>query len=240
MEKRNDEITIQKLLKIFVPKLWIIAIVSVLFAVIAGTVSALQSDTYTSQGKYMMNKVNTDSSSDEKIGLNASEVEAMGIMINSMQEMIDTDNFSLKVMAKLEENGVATEYLSVSDLRNIMSITKIGNDTTCYYFAVTSEDPALSFAVAEVAGELLIEEYQKIHNYAIIITRIGDPVLPTAPNSKNIARNAIVAFVAGMLISMLGIFVISKFDVVIRSKEIIEENIDLPILGTIPRLDSEE
>ncbi len=238
MIKKNDEITIQGLWKIFVPKLWIIAIVSILFAAVAGIVSAFQEDMYTSHGKYMINKLPSDPDVD-KIGLNTSEVEAMGIMINNMKEMLDTDNFPLKVMDRL----VGTEWegkLTIADLQSMMTITQIVNKNTCYYFEATSDNPELSYAVAEVAGDLLIEEYERIHNYAITVAKIGDPKLPIAPNSKNVVRNGLIAFAAGMLLTVLVVFIIAKFDVIIRSKEMIEENIDIPILGVIPRLESND
>lgn len=239
MKKQNDEITIKGLVNIFLPKLWIIAMVSIFFAVVAGVFSAVQEETYTSRGKYMMNKISmTDP--DAMIGLNSSEVDAMRIMIDSMQQMIDTDNFPKKVIEKLTETGAWTGELNVDELRNMMTVTKIGSETTCYYFSVTSSDPELSAVVATVAGELLIEEYEALHKYAITIGRIDDPTVATSPNSKNIVRNALIAFVAGLLLSMIAIFIISKFDVVIRSREMLEDNFDLPILGIIPRYESKE
>lgn len=239
MNKQNDEFTIRNLIKVFLPKLWIIALVAVVLASAVGVISAIQEDTYTSEGKYMMNKLNMEDP-DNMIGLNTSEVEAMGIMINSIQEMIDTDNFAKKVIATLSESGRWTSPLSTNELREMMTIVRVGNETTCFYLEITSNDKELSFAVAEVAGELLVAEYERINKYAVSIARIDDAALAKQPNSKNIVRNAIIAFLVGAVLSSLVIFIIFKFDVVIRSKDMLEEYIDLPVLGVIPRLEQAE
>ena len=62
-------------------------------------------------------------------------------------------------------------------------------------------------------------------------------MLPEAPDGKNVLRNAIIGFAGGMIATMLLIFVASRFDVTIRSKEELERAIDVPILGVIPRYD---
>lgn len=143
-------------------------------------------------------------------------------------------------------NEVAAPFLPGSTsitperIRGMMRVTLVSADTTCYYFSVTSTDPEISLAIAEVAGDLLVEKYEDDHNYAIKILTNEEPVLPVAPNSKHVARNAAIAFAAGLLVTLLVIFVASRFDVVIRSREKIEENFDIPILGVIPRLESND
>ena len=55
--------------------------------------------------------------------------------------------------------------------------------------------------------------------------------------SKNIFTNALIGVLIGAVVSMLGIFVYSIFDVVIRDKKKLEDNFDFPVLGVIPRYD---
>ena len=125
-------------------------------------------------------------------------------------------------------------------IRGMMRVSLVSTNTTCYYFSVTSTNPEVSLAIAEVAGDLLVEKYEDDHNYAIKILTNEEPVLPMAANSKHVVRNAAIAFAAGLLVTLLVIFVASRFDVVIRSREKIEENFDIPILGVIPRLESND
>ncbi len=235
MKKQNDDITIKGLVDIFLPKLWIVAIVSVLFAVLFGGYSMLfKKDAYTSTGKYMVSKVNY-SNNEAQTGLNSSEILAMQAMIANAQEIIDTNKFASQVIERLESEYSRTD-VSAASIRKMMKVSLSNDETTCYFFSVTSGDPVLSWQVAEIAGDLLIEEYGKT-KYAIEITEIDDALVPKSPNSKNVMRNAVIGFAGGFVVSLLVVFIASRFDVIIRSREKIEENFDIPILGVIPRLE---
>nr|MBE6545790.1 hypothetical protein [Oscillospiraceae bacterium] len=238
MKKQNDEITLRDFLNIFIPKIWLIALVAIVVAAGVGLYSNLRVDTYTSSAKYMLNKVNM-TNPDEMIGLNASEVEAMGIMINNMEEIIRTNNFSNMVIETLAQTGNSTDGLTPESLKKMIYISKTDDETTCYYLSVTSEDASLSAVIADVAGELLVSEYERMHKYAITITRIDSPIKPSSPDGKGVLRNAFIGGVAGAIITMIFVFVISKLDVVIRSKEKIEQGFDIPIIGIIPHFESD-
>ena len=58
-------------------------------------------------------------------------------------------------------------------------------------------------------------------------------------DNKNVLRNAVIGFAAGLFLSMILVFVANRFDVVVRNRDKIEENFELPILGVIPRLEIE-
>ena len=58
-----------------------------------------------------------------------------------------------------------------------------------------------------------------------------------APNNKHEARNAVLSFLIAAVVSVVAIWVYSFFDVVIRDKKKLIDNVDVPILGVIPRHD---
>ena len=130
-------------------------------------------------------------------------------------------------------NSIKENDISVGMIRGAMSVSLTGANTTCYNFRVTTSDPILSLAIATAAGEILSERLIQT-GYAIKVDCIGVPRLPSAPDSKNVVKNAIIGCFAGALISMLAVFVISKLDVIVRSKEKLESNFNIPIIGVIP------
>ena len=237
MKKKSEEITLKGLLKIFLPGWWVILIVSILAAGVLGAYSATRSDTYTSKAKYMVVKVNM-SDNNAQTGLNEGEIKAMQSMVANFGEIINTENFARKVAVELTGDP-RIETITTGQVKKMMSVSLSGQDTTCYYFSVTANSPEYAEAVADVAGQLLVHEYQEMTKYAINIERIDDPVLPTAKDSKNVVRNGIIGLAAGMLLSMVLVFVISRFDVVIRGRDKVEDSFDIPILGVIPRLEIE-
>ena len=56
-------------------------------------------------------------------------------------------------------------------------------------------------------------------------------------NDKNLARNTVIGFLVGVVISMVAIYLYSILDVVVRDKKRLEDNLDVPVLGVIPRIE---
>lgn len=232
MNNKKDEITAKKLVEIFLPKLWIVALVSILFAVIFGGYSELfQKDTFTSSGKFMVIKVPYDDDDSKTTGLNSNEVLAMQSMIANSKEIINTNDFCSTVLSSVKDGDL---NMTTGQLMSAMSVTLCNAETTCYYFNVTTTNNRWSYEIAEVAGELLRQQFIDM-GYAIKIVRIDSPRIASAPDSKNTTRNVVIGFAAGLILSLLCVFFISKFDVVIRSREKLENTFDVPILGVIPK-----
>ncbi len=233
---KKDEITIKSLAEIFIPKIWIIALVSIILSVVMGLASQfLQSDKYTASGKYMVIKVPYTNSESETSGLNSGEILAMQGMIANIREIIKTNNFRQDVVEKLGKG----DELDPASLSGMMTVTLANSETTCYYFDVTTEDPELSKEIAAAGGELLLQKFKGM-GYAIDVLEIDTPVLPNAPDDKNVIRNAAIGFAVGLVASMLVIYIISRFDIIVRSKEKLEENFDIPVLGVIPKPETDE
>ena len=62
--------------------------------------------------------------------------------------------------------------------------------------------------------------------------------MPTKPSSPNLKRNIVVGAFLGFLVSFAFFFVSEMFDTTITDAKDIEREFSIPILGTIPELDS--
>ena len=242
--QNSDEITIRGLVEIFVPKLWIIALVGVLFAGVFGFYSAfVKDDTYTSTAKFIMVKTPTKYNENvtgaaQNTGINANEIAAMQSLIDMSEQVMKTDDFLVSVKEELVKRNEDYEKLEISTLRSMLSISLDGEGTV-FDLKCVSKDSKLSFDITEVVYLTLPDVIREVFSsYAIIIKDIQTPTEAKAPNSKNTARNTIIGLLAGVLLAMVVVFVISKLDVAIRTKEKIESNFDIPVIGVIPRLDS--
>lgn len=232
MNAKKDEITIKKLWDIFRPMLWLIAIVSLVLGAAFGIYSEFfKADEYSTTGKFMVIKVPYEDDDSSTTGLNSNEILAMQGMIANAKEIINTNDFCENV-----KRALGTD-LSANQIKSTMSISLCNSETTCYYFKVTSDDPRLSYEIADVAGELLRSNVQNM-GYAIRVDRIDSPSIPSGPDSKNSVRNFAIGFAIGFILSALAVFIRSRFDVVIRTKEKLESNFDIPVLGVIPRPES--
>ena len=239
MKKQNGEITIKDIFNIFLPKLWFIILVAVVSAATLGTLTSMKKDTFTSSCTFSMGKTPLENSDSSNTGINAAEIEAMRSMIESSAYILRSESFCQQVHMELVSRYEEFESVTVSQIQSMLSVTLLG-EATFFSIQAKSYDPELSLAVAQIVSNKFPEAYMGRFAYAINIEGLDYPREASSPDGKNVVRNSILGFAAGALISALIVFVIVKFDVVIRNKEKIEENFHLPILGVIPRLDPDE
>ena len=229
MNTKRDEISIKKLVEIFLPAIWIIIAFSIACAGLLGIYSEfVQNETYSSTGKFMVIKIPYDDDDSKTTGLNSNEILAMQGMIANAKEIINTLDFCNDVKAAVETDMTAKQIMST------MSVSLCNNETTCYFFDVTAADPDLAYSIAMAGGELLCKKFIDM-GYAIRIEQIDTPVMPQNADSKNTLRNIVIGFAIGFVLSALVVFVRAKFDVIVRNKEKLENTFDIPILGVIPR-----
>lgn len=239
MKKQNGEITIKDIVNIFLPKLWFILLVAVVCSVTLGTLTSMKKDTYTSSCTFSMGKTPLDGGTTSNTGINEAEIEAMRDMISSSAYILQSSTFCEGVLNELNTRYDEYDNIKVSDIQKMLSVTLLG-EATFFSIKAKSSDPELSYAVAQIAFFNFNEAYNSRFSYAVRIDGLDPPSLPTAPDGKNVMRNAVIGFAGGALVSALLVFLIVKFDVIIRSREKIEENFSIPILGVIPRLDNDD
>lgn len=241
----NDEITVKGLIDIFLPKLWLIVLLGVLFGGAFGFYSKfIKADTYTSTSKFIMVKVPTKyndevTNTPQNTGINANEIAAMQSLIAMSEQVMKTDDFLEDVIASLVKVDEKYESLSVKALKSMISIS-VDGDGTVFDLKCTSTDPSLSYDVNNAIFLTLPDEIKEVFSsYAIIIKDIQTPTDASTPNAKNSARNAVIGFIAGALLAIVFVFVISRLDVLIRSKDKLVDNFDVPVIGVIPRLEKD-
>lgn len=243
MKEHNDEITIKELFDIFLPKLWIIVIVAVLFAGALGVYSMfIKEDTYTSTASFIMVKtptqhVGTSDSTAITTGLSASEIDAMQSMIAMTEQIMETNQYTTLIREALIEKNPEYDFVSSAFLRKALSIKVVGEATVFDISAITT-DPQLSYDITDIVYHTfpsIIGDYYE--EYSISIKVIDPPVEEITRNARGTIRNAFIGGVAGAVLTALIVFIVAKLDIVIRTKEKIEQSFNIPVIGVIPRFD---
>ena len=235
MKKQNEELTLKDILNIFLPKLWFLVLVAIVCSAVLGVVTAMKKDTYTAESTFMMVKVPVSNSEATNTGLNAAEIEAMQNMISSSKFILESTSFCQKVRDML----VGYEGLTAANIRSMLTVSLM-EDSTCFVISTRTTDPQLAKDIADIVHKLLPEDIMERLPYAIKISTLDYPEVPSSPDGKNVARNALIGGVAGALLAAVIVFLFAKFDVVIRTREKIEDNFSIPILGVIPRLEHDD
>ena len=230
MIKKTKETTFKDIVEIFLPKLWLMLLVAVVCAAALSVYSAvIKTDTYTSSSIVYVYNERTNSTTTSTNDLQAAEQ-----MVSVYNIAIKSDKFLKLVIG----NGSLSKYqLSTAAIKKMIKITQV-DETAVFQIAVTSSDPMLAYdvAVAVTSGiETYIQGESGLVKNALLSSVLEDPSIPKAPNGKGTVSNALIAFVVGFVITAVIVWAYSFFDVVIRSTKKIEDNLDIPVLGVIPR-----
>ncbi len=230
MINKNKETTFEDIIEIFLPKLWIMLLVGVVLAAAISVYSVVVKDeTYTSSSiVYVYNeRPNSTATS-------TSDLQAAEQMVNVYNIAIKSDKFLKLVIG----NGSLSEYqLSPEQIKRMIKVSQV-DETAVFEVSVTSTNPDLAYdvACAITSGiEMYIQGSNGLVKNALLSSILEDPSVPAAPNSKGTVTKAIIAFAIGFIVTAVVVWAHSFFDVVIRSTKKIEENLDVPILGIIPR-----
>lgn len=242
---KKKEVTIKDLAELLLPKLWLIIIVSILTSAVAFAYSRFfKDDTYTSTSILYVN-----STSGENDNMTTGDnIMVASHMLDNYKQIIKRDNFLNMVVNDLaSETGEYAEYRDLTSGLNASQISKmisISNyeDTQVFSLSVTSSNPKLSAVVLNAVHNNVVANMEKIVPAAKVfaISSIQNPLQPedsksAIKNSKHEVRNAILSFMVAAVLSVVFIWVFSFFDVVIRDRKKLFDNVDVPILGVIPR-----
>ena len=168
-----------------------------------------------------------------------SDIAAAEEMVNIYARAIGGDKFMDQVRVKLFEKNNKYEY-TTSQLKRMISLTKV-EDAPNFIIRVTTGSPELSADLAYVivdegiAGGVLEGIIE--NNLASSVFEDPKDAKSIKANSKNTLRNAIIAFFAGIILAAVSVWIFASFDVTIRNAKKIEDNLDVPVLGVIPRHD---
>ena len=144
MEEKNVEFTLSDLLDIVVPKLWIIALISVLVSAAFGAYSHFfVEDTYTSSVEFYLYSGSPDSPS-------LSEAQKL---VPVYTKAYKSDTFCKKLKEKVSQEYPDYSNYSEGALKGMMSFSE-DSSVAVFDIVVTSSDPNLSAAVAQCILEL--------------------------------------------------------------------------------------
>lgn len=244
MKKNNEEFSIKELINIFLPRLWLIVIVALVFGACAAFYAVvLKDDTYTSTTRIHISK-NTSGASD----LGVSDVEFATFYLETYIELIKIPDFLEKVLKDFREGAdyqayietVGSENLTGSSIKGYISTAKSQDILS---ISVTTPNPFLSYGLANSIQRVICDPDERVLAYPVEIVTpltIQHPVRAYTPNSHREIFTTIIGLAVGTVFAMAIIFIINVMDVTVRDRRKLEDSFDVPVLGVIPRFISEE
>lgn len=226
-----EEINLKDLFSYFFSK-WFIVVITLVVAILISTIHGefIKVPMYRSYTTIVLTR------SGDNGNKNDSSITQNDIMLN--QKLVATYREIIKsrrVLGQVIENlGLDME---VSELSHNISVTN-EEDTELIKISVSSvnKEDAKNIAneIAKVFSNEIIDIYN-IKNVSIIDTAIES----NKPYNINIVKETVIAALFGVVLGLAIIFVMFYFDTTIKNPEEIQTKIGLPLLGVVPKVESE-
>ena len=127
--------------------------------------------------------------------------------------------------------------LSIKDVKSSLTVTPI-SDTQILQIKYQNNDPEVARSIIEnITNEFVILSKELVPNGNVrVIEAVQLPEDPVAPNKK---MNIAIAFLLGLMVSVGLVFLLEYLDNTFKTKENLERELNIPVLGLIPSCDEE-
>lgn len=218
------EISFKDILRIIKKNLVFIIIVSLIFSVCSFFVTKFFiKKTYTSTVKLYVSADYNGTSGNEDLSLYSYTSKLVATYI----QMLDTNSFYTAVSKELDEKYTASE------LQSMIKFTSV-EDTEVFKANVVSDSPTTAKSIADAVAKVAPVTISSILKNNSQLKIVDEATIPKEPTSPNVTSNVLLAFLAGLIISLVISFIRDYFDVKIKYDEEMTTICNVPVLATIP------
>lgn len=225
-ENEEFEIDLGRLLRAVLGKTWLVALVSVLGAVMMFAVTHfLITPQYESTAMFYVNN-NSLSVGDASFSLSSGDLSTSRNLVDSYIVILNTRETLNDVL------DYAQSSRTYSELKDMISANSV-NETEIFRVTVTSPDPAEAELLANAIAYVLPERIGTIID-GTSAKIVDTAVAASNPSSPSYTKNILIGFMLGFLLTV-GIIVVREiFDIMIRSEEDLAEVCTHPVLASVP------
>ena len=164
-------------------------------------------------------------------GYNTNDIQMYQKLLQTYAETIKTNEV---IQAAINSTNAD---LSVKDVKDSLTVTPIA-DTQILQIKYQNNDPEVARSIIEnITNEFVILSKELVPNGNVrVIEAVQLPEDPVAPNKK---MNIAIAFLLGLMVSVGLVFLLEYIDNTFKSKENLERELNIPVLGLIPSCDEE-
>lgn len=218
------EISFKDILNIIKKNALIITIVSLVFVMVAFVfTSCFVEKEYTSKVKLYV-ETNADSSQGNYNALNSMNYAKN--VVPTYIEMLETTKFYSQVAEELNEQYTPSQLSRKITFKPI-------EDTEVFEAVVVDESPTQAKAIADAVAQTAPDTLANFNDNANLKV-VDDATLPKAPSSPNVTKNILLAFAAGLIISLIFAFARELFDTKIKYNTDMTEILGIPVLAAVP------
>ena len=165
-------------------------------------------------------------------GYNTNDIQMYQKLLQTYAETIKTNEV---VQAAI--NSTNNTDLTVPAVKGALTVTPV-SDTQILQIKYQNKNPEVAKEILEnITNEFVILAKELVPNGNVrVIEAVQLPENPVAPNKK---MNIAIAFLLGLMVSVGLVFLIEYLDNTFKTKENLERELDIPVLGIIPLVNEE-
>lgn len=206
-----------------IKKRWIIIVAITLVAtIISGVLSFFVIDPiYETSTKVFIGKEESDDAA-----YSSSDINMYQQLLQTYAQAIKTKDLASRALEELDYD------LSPGSVIGSLTVTPI-TSTQILQISYKSKDPKEAKDVLKsVTEEFIVTAKELVPNGNVRV--IEEVELPESPVSPNKTMNIAIAFLLGLMVSLGLVFLLEYLDNTYKTKEQLEKDIDIPVLGEIP------
>lgn len=225
-EERDVEIDLLQLLL----ALWANVKYIVLVTFIAGLIGLIVSTTMMTPIYEASAKMIVNTRKDDTQNITNDQLNSAKNLVNTYAIIIRSRDVLNQVIADL---GLTENYGQLADCISVAAV----NNTQIMEITVQHKSPDTAFAIAEkileITPDFIVETVE-----AGSVKPVEQPHASKDPVSPSIPKNTVLAALIGFLLSCVVIVVIALSDNTYKTDMDIQNDLDLPVLGVIPAIES--
>ena len=165
-------------------------------------------------------------------GYNTNDIQMYQKLLQTYAETIKTNEV---VQAAI--NSTNNTDLTVPAVKGALTVTPV-SDTQILQIKYQNKNPEVAKEILEgITNEFVILAKELVPNGNVrVIEAVQLPENPVAPNKK---MNIAIAFLLGLMVSIGLVFLLEYIDNTFKSKENLEKELGIPVIGLIPSSEEE-
>jgi polysaccharide biosynthesis transport protein len=222
-----EDMDIKQIISLLIKHIWKIIIATIICGILGYVISTYFIVEKFESSSLMYISSNKNAAAGEDLTYNEYNLNIK--LVNSYSALCKTDRILNKV---LDETGLDISLGSISYMISVNSV----NNTEIIEIVVKNENPETATIIANAVAVVFTREIPniiKMDNVQII----DYATVPISPVSPNVMMNTLIAMLVGLFLSVLIIFLVEFLDVSIKERTQLEELLDAPVFGIIPKAD---
>lgn len=226
-----EDIDLKELFTMFWSKKIQIILFIILFAILGAvyTIGFITPE-YTSSTTLVL--ATSQNGAPSKNSITTTDVTLNSKLVSTYSELVKSKKVLRKVISNL---GID---VNEEKLRNSISVSSV-KDTELIEITVSNENPNYAQKIANEIAKVFSEEVNDIYNINNIHV-VDEAEVSETPSNINVSKNMVLFAFAGAIISVIYVLVGNMLDTTVKSSEEIEKNYGIPVLASIPLIESFE